>query len=282
MTDDLSVRPGTAPRWFAWLTSQDIVLVLAWLVLAVVLCWAVAPDIFTSYSPTKGVPGGQLKAPNGEHWLGTDEVGRDVLARIIHGARQSLLGAGIAVTVGFLAGALLGLLAGAIGGVIDDIIMRIIDVLLAIPGLLISLSLIIVLGFGAVNVAIAVGAASVAAFARLTRSEVIRVRNSDYVEAAFGSGARLPSVMFTHILPNSSKTVLSYAALQFGAAILSVSTLGFLGYGAPPPQPEWGLMIAEGRNYMMRAWWLTFFPGLTVVLVVLAANKISRHFSRQY
>ena len=153
--------------------------------------------------------------------------------------------------------------------------MRIVDVLLSIPGLLLALSIIILLGFGTINAAIAVGIGSVAAFARLSRSEVVRVRRSDYVEAAFGSGGRYIAVLWRHVLPNSLGAVVSLAALQFGVAILAISTLGFLGYGAPPPTPEWGLLVADGRNYIATSWWLTTFPGLVVVVVVLAANRIS-------
>jgi len=149
-------------------------------------------------------------------------------------------------------------------------------VLLSIPGLLLMLSIIILLGFGTVNAAIAVGITSVAAFARLARSEVVRVRASDYVEAAFGSGGTFAAVLWRHVLPNSLTSVFALAALQFGSAILAISTLGFLGYGAPPPTPEWGLLIAEGRNYISTAWWLTTAPGVIVVLVVLSANRISQ------
>ena len=148
--------------------------------------------------------------------------------------------------------------------------------LLAVPGLLLSLSIIILLGFGTMNVAIAVGVVSVARFARLARSEVMRVRRSEYVEAAFGSGGTFWPVLCRHILPNSLTSVIALAALQFGSAILAISTLGFLGYGAPPPTPEWGLLIAEGRNYLSRAWWLTAAPGFVVVLVVLSADRISK------
>ncbi len=129
------------------------------------------------------------------------------------------------------------------------------------------------------QVAIAVGITSVASFARLVRSEVMSVRRSDYVEAAFGSGGTFAAVLWRHVLPNSMTTVLAYAALQLGWAILQISALGFLGYGAPPPTPEWGLMIAEGRNYMARAWWLTVFPGLATIVVVLAANRVGRALS---
>jgi peptide/nickel transport system permease protein len=167
-----------------------------------------------------------------------------------------------------------------VGGWLDDVLMRLVDVLLSIPGLLLMLSVIILLGFGTINAAIAVGVVSVAAFARLSRSEVVRVRRTDYVEAAFGSGGSFGAVLRRHVLPNSLTTVVGLAALQFGTAILAISTLGFLGYGAPPPTPEWGLLIAEGRNYVATAWWLTTLPGLVVLVVVLSANRISQSIGR--
>ncbi|WP_147203000.1 ABC transporter permease, partial [Paracoccus denitrificans] len=255
-------------------------LALAWLVLAVVLAWALAPGLFTGFSGVTGVPGNQLKAPGGVHWLGTDEIGRDVLARIIHGARYSLSGAFIAVGTGLVFGTLIGVSAGSVGGRTDAVLMRVVDIMLAIPSLLLALSFIIILGFGHVQVALAVGITSIASFARLVRSEVVTVRRADYVEAAFGSGGRFWAVIWRHVLPNSLTMVLAYAALQLGWAVLQISTLGFLGYGAPPPTPEWGLLIAEGRNYMMTAWWLTVFPGLAVIATVLAANRIGRSVER--
>ena len=253
---------------------------LAWAVLAIAGLWAVAPWLFTSYNPISGVAGNQLQPPGGAHLLGTDEIGRDLLARIIYGARYSLSGAFIAVGVGLFAGTLIGLAAGAVGGRTEAVLMRIVDILLSIPSLLLALSFIIILGFGHVQVAIAVGITSIASFARLVRSEVVSVRRSDYVEAAFGSGGTFARVIWRHVLPHSLPTVLAYAALQFGWAILQISTLGFLGYGAPPPTPEWGLLIAEGRNYMTTSWWLTLFPGLVVILVVLAANRVGHSIER--
>nr|WP_246523438.1 ABC transporter permease subunit [Neoroseomonas eburnea] len=154
--------------------------------------------------------------------------------------------------------------------------MRLVDTLLAIPSLLLSLSVIILLGFGSINAAIAVGFVSVAHFARLSRTEVLRVRRAEYVEAAFGSGGRFLAVLWRHVLPNAMTSVLALAALQFGSAILALATLGFLGYGAPPPTPEWGLLIAEGRDFLATAWWLTAAPGLVVVLAVLSTERISR------
>jgi peptide/nickel transport system permease protein len=251
-------------------------LVLAWLVMAVVFAWAIAPGLFTSRSPIEGIAGAQLLPPSLAHPLGTDGLGRDQLARVIHGARESLAGAIVAVAVGLVLGTLLGLVAGARGGWVDAVVMRLVDTLLAIPALLLSLSIIILLGFGSIKAAVAVGLVAVAHFARLSRSEVLRVRGSEYVEAAFGSGGRFGAVLWRHVLPNSLTSVLALAALQFGSAILALSTLGFLGYGAPPPTPEWGLLIAEGRDFLARAWWLTASPGIVVVMVVLSAERISR------
>ncbi len=184
--------------------------------------------------------GAQLKRPTAEHLLGTDALGRDLYARIIHGAVHSLTGAFVAVGLGLIVGTGLGVVAGSVRRRFDDAIMRLVDVFLSIPPLLLSLSIIILLGFGTVNAAIAVGVTSVAGFARLARAEVVRVRRSEYVEAAFGSGGTFVSVLWRHILPNSLTSVLAFASLQFGSAVLQISTLGFLGYGAPPPTPEWG------------------------------------------
>ncbi|MFL1381511.1 MULTISPECIES: ABC transporter permease [unclassified Nocardiopsis] len=255
--------------------------VLSVLVVAVVVAWALAPGLFTSLGPTTGVAADALHPPGAAYWFGTDATGRDVFTRVVHGAVHSLSGALVAVTVGLVLGTLIGATAGAVGGIVDDVLMRVVDVLLAVPSLLLSLSVVIVLGFGTTQIAFAVGIAGVAAFARLARSEVIRVRRTDYVEAAFVSGGRFASVLWRHVLPNSMTSVAALAALQFGTAILAISTLGFLGYGAPPPTPEWGLMIAEGRDYVATSWWLTALPGLVVVAVVLSANRISATIARR-
>lgn len=256
-------------------------LLLSVLVLLTVVAAAALPDLFTSYDPLAGRARDALQAPSAQHWFGTDPTGRDLFTRVVHGAVHSLGGALVAVVVGLVLGTGIGLLAGSVSGAVDAALMRLVDVLLAVPGLLLALSIIILLGFGTTNAAIAVGITSVAIFARVARSEVIRVRRSDYVEAAFGSGGSFGQVLVRHILPNSLNAVVALAALQFGSAILAISTLGFLGYGAPPPIPEWGLLIAEGRTYVATAWWLTTLPGLVVMAVVLAANRISHAISKE-
>ncbi|MGO3886130.1 MAG: ABC transporter permease [Mycetocola sp.] len=259
--------------------SVSPTVVLSWIVIAIVIAWAIAPGLFAPADPIAGDASQALQAPGAAHWFGTDATGRDMFSRVVHGAIHSLSGALIAVSVGLVVGTILGVLAGSLDGIASEAIMRVVDVLLAIPQLLLMLSIIIILGFGTAQAAVAVGITSVAAFARLARSEVLRVRRTDYVEAAFASGGHWVSVLARHVLPNSLTAVIALAALQFGTAILLISTLGFLGYGAPPPTPEWGLMIAEGRNYVATSWWLTTLPGLVVVAVVISANRISNSLS---
>lgn len=254
---------------------QPIGLLLAILILVLALAFIVFPSFFTGYNPIVE-SGPQLAPPSADHWFGTDDLSRDLYARIIYGAVYSISGALAAVAFGFVIGGLLGLISGSVGGKTDTIIMRFIDVLLAIPSLLLSLSLITLMGFGTLQVAIAVGVTSVAGFARLSRAEVSRIRHAEYVEAAFGSGGKFVQVIYRHILPNALYTVVGYAALQFGHALLQIATLGFLGYSVQSPTPEWGLIIAEGRNYVATAWWLTIIPGLFIIAVVLAANRVSR------
>ena len=216
----------------------------------------------------------KLKPPSAMHWFGTDALGRDLYARIVYGSVHSLSGASVAIAVGLVLGTMLGVISGSIGGIVDDILMRIVDVLLAVPALLLMLCIIILLGFGTVNAALAVGVASVATFARLVRSEVIRVRRSEYVEAAFGSGGSFRAVLWRHVLPNSLTSALALAAIQLGHAILAISTLGFLGFGAPPPTPEWGLLIADGCNYISTSGWLSTNPGIVVGRTSATASAV--------
>lgn len=265
-------KAGEKARRSPWRSPATI---LALVILAIAFLWALVPGVFATHDPYKGTDVALL-SPSSEHLFGTDSVGRDLYSRVVYGARQSLLGALIAVAVGLVLGTLIGLVAGTQRGWLDTVLMRLVDVLLAIPGILLSLSIIIVTGFGSLQAAFAVGMTSVATFARLARSQVIQVAGADFVEAAYGSGASNAQVLFRHVLPNSLTPVLALAALQFGTAILQLSILGFLGYGAPPPTPEWGLLIAEGRDYMATSWWLILLPGLAIVATVMSANRLSQ------
>lgn len=261
-------------RGAALLRRPAVLLAGAWLALMVVA--AFAPGLLAPGDPLTGVAADKLQAPSAEHLFGTDQTGRDLLTRVVHGTALTLGSSLIAVAVGLVVGSILGIVAGFVGRFVDDVIMRIADVLLSIPALLLSLALIAVLGVGTTNVAIAVGIASIASVSRIMRAEVLRVRSSLYVEAAHASGNTWFRTLWRHVLPNSLGPVIVLAVLELGTAILAVSALSFLGYGAPPPTPEWGSLVAGGRDYLATAWWLTTLPGLVIVLTVLSANRLAR------
>ncbi|MEU0505925.1 ABC transporter permease [Nocardia sp. NPDC005998] len=260
----------------------NAIVVLSSAVAALALGWALFPSVFASGDPLTGVPAQKFQGPSAEHWFGTDNLGRDLYTRTVHGAGLSLTATLSAVAIALVAGSILGLLSGSIGGIVDTVIMRFVDVLLSIPSLLLSLALVTALGFGTRNVAVAVGVSLIANFARVMRSEVLRVRQAPYVEAAHASGVRWYTVLARHVLPNSYQPVLALAAVEFGMAVLAVSALSFLGYGAKPPTPEWGSLISEGRNYLATAWWLTTLPGLVIIAVVLSAQRLGRAAGRSH
>lgn len=254
-----------------WLTCAPLIMVLG---------WALFPSLFSGLDPISGVPAEKFQAPGFAHWFGTDHLGRDVFARVVHGTSQTLLTAGLAVTIGLVVGTGLGLLAATAGRAADAVTMRLIDVLLAVPGFLISLIIVTAFAPGPISLGIGVGIASIASFARVVRSEVLRVRSLDYVEAAFMNGGTYWSVVFKHILPNSCGPVLALLAVDLGVAILAISGLGFLGFGSPPPTPEWGLLISEGRQYLASAWWLTTLPGVVIVVVVILLAGLGRQLHK--
>jgi peptide/nickel transport system permease protein len=254
---------------------------LAVAVVLVVLLCACVPDLFTSHDPLAVQPAHRFRPPSADHWFGTDQLGRDLYTRVVHGARASLVGAGLAVAVAVLVGSVLGAVAGWFGGVVDSLIGRTIDVVLSIPGFLLAITIVVLLGFGILQAAVAVGLTSAATFARLIRSEVLKARSSGYVEAAVTSGASTFAILRRHVVPNSIAPTFALITVQFGIAIIWIASLSFLGLGAQPPQPEWGLLVADGRNYIASRGWLTLWPGLTVVAVVLATNHISHHLSRR-
>ncbi len=250
-------------------------LLLSVLFLIAVITAAWAPTLFTSLSPIDP-SGDRLTPPGAEHWFGTDEQGRDLFARVVHGTSTSAKAVVIAVLVGLVAGSGLGLIAGWVGGLVDDIVMRIIDVLLSVPALLIALAFITALGFGTVNIAIAVGIGNVASFARLMRAEVLRIKQFAFIEATTFAGIGKLRVLRRHVVPNALGPVMVLATLEVGMALLAVSALSFLGFGAPPPTPEWGTLVSAGRDFLVVAWWMTALPGIVLATTVLAANRVAR------
>jgi len=259
---------------------RDPALVLSCLVIVVVALWALMPGLFTGTDPLEVGVGGSFEAPSLSHPFGTDQLGRDLLSRTIYGTSETAKATLSAVLLGLVVGTTLGVLSGLARGLVDAVIMRLIAVLLAIPGLLLAMAVVAALGYGTINIAIAVGISAVAPFARVMRAEVIRVASMDYISASYGSGAGFLRTAWHHVVPNAAPTVLALAALECGAALLAVASLGFLGYGAPPPQPEWGLAVAEGRNYLSLYPWVSLLPGLVIIVVVVATNRISKSVSR--
>lgn len=269
-------KARSGPR--AALRPTPTLLVAAAVLLAVV-GWGLVPQLFTSHDPLVGVSSLALRPPSLQHWFGTDYLGRDLYARVVYGTRFTVLTATLAVVIGLAAGVALGVVAGVFGGALDTVVMRIVDALLSIPALLLSLCLLAAIGKGLVPIAIAVGVGSVAGFARLARVEVLTVLSFPFVEAARVTGSSRSRAIRRHVLPHIVRPITAVALLDVGASVLAIATLGFLGYGVTPPQPEWGLLISEGRNYIAGAWWLTTLPGLVVVALVLAIARIHRAFS---
>ncbi len=224
--------------------------------------------------PIKTAPRDALRAPGPAHVLGTDQYGRDVLSRVLHGARISLVVGLVSVSIAVALGVPVGLVSGYYGGRVDGLLMRVMDVMLAFPGILLALAIVSVLTPSLANLMIAVGLAAVPTYARLVRGSVLSAKESPYVEAARAVGCRDRLVVVRYILPNVVAPVIVTATLGMGTAVLSAAALSFLGLGSQPPQPEWGRMLSEGRDYLREAWWISTFPGLGIMLTVLAMNLL--------
>jgi peptide/nickel transport system permease protein len=224
--------------------------------------------------PIKTTPRDALQPPGARYVLGSDQFGRDVASRLLHGARISLTVGLISVSIALAVGAPLGLASGYYGGRLDAFIMRVMDVLLAFPGILLALAIVSVLTPGLTNVMIAVGLSAVPGYARLVRASVLSARENLYVEAARAIGGRDLGILARYILPNVVAPIIVTATLGLGTAILSAAALSFLGLGSQPPQPEWGRMLSEGRDYLREAWWISTFPGLGIMVTVLAMNLL--------
>ena len=270
-------RPGRLAEFWGYFRENRGAVIGLWIVTAFVLV-AIFADFLAPYSPTLQMRDHILVPPAwqaGGDWafpLGTDPVGRDILSRLIYGARYSFFVGVVVVVVAVSGGVLMGLIAGFSPRWLDGIIMRVMDIVLAFPSLLLALVLVAVLGPSLLNAMIAIALVLQPHYVRLTRASVINERTKDYVISARVAGARWPRLMFVTVLPNCLAPIIVQAALSFSTAILDAAALGFLGMGAQPPTPEWGTMLAEAREFILRAWWVVTFPGLAILITVLAIN----------
>jgi peptide/nickel transport system permease protein len=243
--------------------------VLGALILIAVFQSALAPR-----DPTQIDIAFALLGPGAGHWWGTDQYGRDVWSRVVHGARISLTVGLISVGIAASIGTAVGLVSGFYGGFVDGLLMRLIDIMLAFPGILLALAIVSVLGPSLRNLMLAVGIAAIPVYARLVRGSVLIAREQTYVEAARAIGAPTGPILLRHVLPNVVAPIIVAASLGMGGAILSAAALSFIGLGSQPPTPEWGRMLSEGRDYLRDAWWIATFPGLAIMVTVLAMNLL--------
>ncbi|WP_040165380.1 ABC transporter permease [Microbacterium gorillae] len=251
-------------------------LVLAALLLGVFVVAALWPGLLTPADPLQTDVSAALLPPTADHPFGTDQSGRDVFARVVHGTRQSLGVGVLATAIALVAGTLLGTLVGVAPRIVDAVAMRLVDVLLAVPEFLIALVVVALIGPGATNVALAVTIAVTPVYIRYARAHTHTLRAQDHVEAARLLGLRSVTVVARHVLPGVLRRLSVLATLGIGTSILAVAGLSFLGLGVGEPTPEWGLILSGGRNVLGRAWWITLFPGLAITLTVLATSLLGR------
>ena len=247
-------------------------------VIAALASLAIFADIIAPHAPNEQfrnallVPPAWQEGGSIEFLLGTDPVGRDVLSRLIHGARFSLFIGVVVVTLSLIVGVTLGLLAGFFKAAVDNAIMRVVDIMMALPSLLLALAVVAILGPGLINAMIAIAIVVLPQYVRITRAAVLSETTKEYVTASKVSGAGVLRLMFIAILPNAMPPLIVQATLGFSTAILDAAALGFLGLGAQPPTPEWGTMLADAREFIRRAWWVMTFPGVAILVTVLAFN----------
>ena len=244
------------------------------LAVCIILAAVFAPVVTRGVDPLKGSLVDALLPPCKEHIFGTDKMGRDIFSRVIYGARASLSATFGVVALIFLVGTVTGVLAGYFGGVIDAVIMRIADMMLAFPGLVLALAVAGIMGASIKNAIIAIVVVSWTKYARLARSLVMKIRDGDYVSAAIVTGSKTPYMLFRYMLPNALPTLIITAATDIGSMMLELAAMSFLGFGAKPPAPEWGYMLNEGRACMQSAPWLMIFPGLAIFVVVVVFNML--------
>ncbi|WP_418040762.1 nickel transporter permease [Paenibacillus xylanilyticus] len=266
---------ASGPWREAWRTFRRNRLALAGLIIIVffILLAFLAPYI-SPYDYKEQVLTERLQAPSAEHWFGTDDLGRDVFSRVLHGARISLWVGFFSVIGSIIAGALLGLVAGFYGKWADMLISRLFDILLAFPGILLAIAIVAILGPSLQNALLAIAIVNIPTYGRLVRSRVLSLRQEEFITSARTLGANNMRILFRHILPNSLTPLIVQGTLGIGTAIIEAAALGFLGMGAQPPDPEWGKMLSDSRQFLQKAPWTLIFPGLSIMLTVLGFNLL--------
>ena len=272
--EDNEVVVGNQLRrmWYSFCKRK--VAVLGLVIVLIYIIVAIFAPLLAPYDPVKQDLANMMQTPGPKHLLGTDEMGRDILSRIIYGARISMKVGFYAVGVAFVIGIPLGIFAGYFGGKVDLLIMRAMDVLLAFPGILLSIVFVSVLGPNLDNAILSVGIYTVPNFARMARGETLALRNSEFIEAARAMGSGDIRIVFSHILINIVSPMIVMGTLSFGTAIITTSGMGFLGIGAQPPTPEWGAMLSSGRQYLLVAPHVTTYTGLAILFLVLGLNLL--------
>ena len=271
-----SATQATLQRfYFGWLRFLANPLALAGLVVVVALALVAAfAPLLVSHDPFAQDLLQRLKPPSAEHWFGTDQVGRDLYSRIVYGSRVTLYVVALVVVIVAPVGLAIGTIAGYAGGKVDAVLMRVTDIFLAFPGLVLALAFVAALGPGLVNAVIAISLTNWPAFARLARAETLVVRSSDYIAASRIQGASAARIVLRHVVPMCIPSVIVRMTLSMAGVILIAAGLGFLGLGAQPPSPEWGAMLASGRRFLIDYWWMATFPGLAILVVSLAFNLL--------
>lgn len=272
----LQRRAPTSNQWllFAARLRRNYTALGAASILLVIITLCLLAPVLAPYDPLAVNTRNTLAQPSAQHWFGTDDLGRDVLSRVLWGGRISLRVGLIASSIALAGGLLLGLLSGYFGGVLSFVILRAMDLLLAFPGLLLALVIVGTLGAGLNNIMIAVGIGSIPIFTRIIHGAVLSVKNNDYIDAAKSLGSPDYRIIWVHVIPNVLAPIIVLFTLQTGAAIFSASSLSFIGLGAQPPSPEWGAMVSRGRHVLREAMWMTTFPGSAIAIVILSINVL--------
>jgi peptide/nickel transport system permease protein len=274
-SNDAATDAGRSQTWRrVWRTLRNPLSLGGLMIIGLLIVIAFAAPVIAPYDPLRTDTLSRLRPPSGDHLFGTDQLGRDIFSRIIHGSRISLRIAILAAAVALSIGAPMGIVSGFFRGRVDDLLMRLTDMFISFPSLILAMAIAAALKPTLENVVLAIALASWPAYARLARSMTLGIREENYIEAARAIGAANGRLLFKHILPGVVSPITIQVSLDMGGILLTAAGLGFIGFGAQPPTPEWGVMIAEGRNYIPGQWWVSTFPGLAISMVVLGFNLL--------